>query len=251
MRARMLVAGTGGQHMDAGAPTQNVNNLRVTSSDFPALYNALLGLRFPLEVSHVLELRFLINHAVDRYKQRPPSPETRAIEQALRAAIASFGVENERHRQRLLRILRMIQDLHNTHVVDSRVAELSLRAALEDVRRTRSQIVRHGLYSLIATIFAGLAWLGSADPGWTIKLLTLGLAYMAWDSFHRLPRLDDEQKFLKPTLNEVLRLRIESVNWKRLIHKLSLILGYKQIPGIVVFRMDPTDPNVDRLYTLH
>lgn len=237
--------------MDAKAPAQNVNNLRVTSSDFPALYNALLGLRFPLEVSHVLELRFLINHAVDRYKRRPPSTETRSIEQALRAAITSFGVDNERHRERLLRILSMIQDLHNTHLVDSRVAELSLRAALDDVRRTRSQIVRHGLYSLIATIFSGLTWLGSADPGWTIKLLTLGLAYMTWDSFHALPRLDDEPKFLKPALNEVLRLRIESVNWKRLIHKLSLILGYKQIPGIVVFRMDPSDSSLDRPQILH
>ncbi len=85
----------------------------------------------------------------------------------------------------------------------------------------------------------------------TIKLLTLGLAYMTWDSFHTLPRLDDEPKFLTPALNEVLRLRVESVNWKRLIHKLSLILGYKQIPGIVVFRMDATDGNVGQPQTLH
>lgn len=237
--------------MDANAPAHNVNNLRVTSSDFPALYNALLGLRFPLQVSQVLELRFLINHAVDRYRQPRPTTENRSLEQALRAAIASFGVENERHRERLLRILSMIRDLHNTHLVDSRVAELSLRAALDDIRRARSQVVRHGLYSLIATIFAGLTWLGSVDPGWTIKLLTLGLAYMTWDNFHALPRLDDEPKFLTPALNEVLRLRIESVNWKRLIHKLSLILGYKQIPGIVVFRMDVTDPSLERPHTLH
>lgn len=237
--------------MDANAPAHNVSNLRVTSSDFPALYNALLSLRFPLQVSQVLELRFLINHAVDYYKQPPPTTENRSLEQALRAAIASFGVENERHRERLLKILSMIRDLHNTHLVDSRIAELSLRAALGDIRRARSQVVRHGLYSLIATIFAGLTWLGSVDPGWTIKLLTLGLAYMTWDSFHALPRLDDEPKFLTPALNEVLRLRVESVNWKRLIHKLTLILGYKQIPGIVVFRMDTADPSVERPRALH
>jgi hypothetical protein len=237
--------------MDAKAPADNVGDLRVTSSNFPALYHALLGLRFPLEVSQVLELRFLINHAVDRYKRPPPNTETRSLEDALRAAIASFGVGNERHRERLLKILSMLRDLHRTHLVDSRVAELSLRAALEEIRRARSQIIRHGLYSLIATIFAGLTWLGSVDPGWTIKLLTLGLAYMAWDNFHALPRLDAEPKFLTPALNEVLRLRIESVNWKRLIHKLSLILGYKQIPGIVVFHMDAADSSLDRPHILH
>lgn len=236
--------------MDANAPAHNVNNLRVTSSDFPALYNALLSLRFPLQVSQVLELRFLINHAVDHYKPRS-NTENRSLEQALRAAIVSFGVENERHRERLLKILSMIRELHSTHLVDSRVAELSLRSALDDIRRARSQVIRHGLYSLIATIFAGLTWLGSVDPGWTIKLLTLGLAYMAWDSFHALPRLDDEPKFLTPALNEVLRLRVESVNWKRLIHKLTLILGYKQIPGIVVFRMDTADSSLERPHALH
>ena len=237
--------------MDAHAPAPDLGALQVRSSDFPAFYNALLGLRFPLEVSQVLELRFLINHAVDHYKQPPPGAETRQLQDALRTAVASFGIDDERHRERLLRILSMIADLHSTHLVDSRVAELSLRAVLDDIRRARSQAVRHGLYSLIATIFAGLTWLGSVEPGWTIKLLTLGLACMTWDRFHTLPHLDEEPQFLTPALNEVLRRRIESVNWKRLIHKLTLILGYKQIPGIVVFRMDSTGSNLDQPSPLH
>jgi hypothetical protein len=33
-----------------------------------------------------------------------------------------------------------------------------------------------------------------------------------------------------------LRNRLDTLNWKTLIHKLSLILGYKQIQGIEVFR---------------
>jgi hypothetical protein len=236
--------------MDKNLPAREINTLQLTSSDFPSFYNAVLGLRFPLDVAQVLELRFIINNAADTYKRRADGIEDRQFREALHRAIISFAVDNEHHRQRLIRILTMIRDLHTTHLVDSRIAELNLRATLKDLQRARAQTVRHALYSLIATIFAGLAWLGSADPGWTIKLLTLGLAYMSWDSFHSLPELEREPDYLMPLLNEVLRRRVETVNWKRLIHKLSLILGYKQIPGIVVFRMDATE-TVGQPATVH
>jgi hypothetical protein len=236
--------------MDKNLPAREINTLQLTSSDFPSFYNAVLGLRFPLDVAQVLELRFIINNAADTYKRRADGIEDHQFREALHRAIISFAVENKHHRQRLIRILTMIRDLHTTHLVDSRVAELNLRAMLKDLQRARAQTVRHGLYSLIATIFAGLAWLGSADPGWTIKLLTLGLAYMSWDSFHSLPELEREPDYLMPLLNEVLRRRVETVNWKRLIHKLSLILGYKQIPGIVVFRLDGAE-TVSHPATVH
>jgi hypothetical protein len=236
--------------MNKNAPAREIDTLQLTSSDFPSFYNAILGLRFPVDVAQVLELRFLINNAADAYRRPAANPEDRQFREALRRAVVSFSIDNERHRERLVRILSMIRDLHATHLVDSRVAELNLRAMLKDLQRARAQAIRHGLYSLIATIFAGLAWLGSADPGWTIKLLTLGLAYMSWDSFHSLPELEQEPDYLMPLLNEVLRRRVETVNWKRLIHKLSLILGYKQIPGIVVFRLDGAEP-VGHHATMH
>ena len=224
--------------MNKNLPAREINTLQLTSSDFPSFYNTVLGLRFPLDVAQVLELRFLINNAADAYRRPAANVEDRQFREALRRAVMSFSIDNERHRERLIRVLTMIRDLHTTHLVDSRVAELNLRAILKDLHRARAQTVRHGLYSLIAAIFAGLAWLGSADPGWTIKLLTLGLAYMSWDSFHSLPEIEREPDYMMPLLNEVLRRRVETVNWKRLIHKLALILGYKQIPGIVVFRLD-------------
>ncbi len=236
--------------MNKNLPAREINTLQLTSSDFPSFYNAVLGLRFPLDVAQVLELRFVINNAADAYKRPAASVEDRQFREALRRAVASFSIDNERHRERLTRILTMMHDLHATHLVDSRVAELNLRAMLKDLQRARTQTIRHGLYSLIATIFAGLAWLGSVDPGWTIKLLTLGLAYMSWESFHSLPELEQEPEYLMPLLNEVLRRRVETVNWKRLIHKLSLILGYKQIPGIVVFRLDGTE-TVGQPATVH
>jgi hypothetical protein len=213
-----------------------ITELRLTVEDFPAFYHSLLALRFPVDVAELLELRFLINHAVDDFKPQGETLEDRQFRDALRNAIDSFGVHNKRHRERLTKILTMFRDLHTAHLVGSCVTELKLRSALTAVRDARTRTIRQGLCSLAATIFAVLVWLGSSDPGWSIKLLTLILAYMTWDSFHSLPALDRQPSALISELNEVMRRRLVSVNWKRLIHKLALVLGYKQIPGIIVFR---------------
>lgn len=224
--------------MDAGYPEHKLTNVQLTVEDFPSFYNGLLALRFPMDVSQVLELRFLLNHAADARADTPANADDRQFRNALQSAITSFGIENKHHCHRLIKILTMIRDLHTAHIVESRVTELELRAALSDIHKARSRSIRHGLFSLVATIFASLMWLGSSEPSWLIRLLTLGLAYMTWDCFHAIPTLDREPELLTPALNVVLRRRVESVNWKRLIHKLSLILGYKRISGVVVFPLD-------------
>ncbi|MEE8511577.1 MAG: hypothetical protein V3S36_02970 [Acidiferrobacterales bacterium] len=228
-----------GSPTDTDQSQHHASDLPLTARDFPSFYNSLLGLRFPIDVAQVLELRFILNHAADMFVRRHTAiDDDRQFRDAVKAAIDSFGIKNDRHRDRLVGILTMIRDLHTAHLVNSKVAELKLRSALAEIRAARSQAIRHGLYSLIATIFAGLTWLGVGDPGWTIKLLTLGLAYMTWEAFHSIPALDREPEVLVPALNEVLRIRIESVNWKRLIHKLALLLGHKQILGVTVFPLD-------------
>lgn len=221
--------------MGSEIATRTVTDLRLTARGLPSFYNTILGLRFPIDVAHVLELRYLLNHAADAYVEPPPTRDERQFRKALGVAIESFGIKNTYHCQRLIKILTMIRDLHAAHLRSSRIAEMSLRNALADLRNARAKLVRHGLLSLIATIFAGMTWLASGDPGWTIQLLTLILAYLTWDCFHSLPNIDREPDVLHPALNEVLRRRVESLNWKRLIHKLALILGYKRIPGLEVF----------------
>ncbi|MCH6581496.1 MAG: hypothetical protein O7B27_13400 [Gammaproteobacteria bacterium] len=217
---------------------RTVTNLQLTARGLPSFYHTILALRFPIDVAYVLELRYLLNHAADAYVKPAPSADERQFRKALAAAIDSFGIKNTYHYERLIRILVMIQDLHAAHLRASRIAEISLRNALADIRDTRAKLVRHGLLSLLATIFAGMTWLASNDPGWTIQLLTLILAYLTWDCFRSLPSIDEQPEVLNPALNEVLRSRVESLNWKRLIHKLSLILGYKRIPGLEVFPID-------------
>lgn len=223
--------------MEQNQRLRPITELQLTIDDFPDFYHALLALRLPLDVEHLLELRFLINHAADGFNRpTPSSSQERQFERALRAAIESFGIENRHHCDRLVRILMMIRDLHTAHLVGSRVTELKLRDALAELRRARARAVRHGLHSLVAAIFAGIAWLADTEPLWAIKVLMLVLAYMSWESFHALPALDRQPQALRPELAEVMRRRVEIVNWKRLIHKLALILGYKQIPGMIVFR---------------
>lgn len=217
---------------------RTVTDLQLTARGLPSFYHTILALRFPIDVAHVLELRYLLNHAADAYVEPAPTADERQFHKALAAAIDSFGIKNTYHYERLIRILVMIQDLHAAHLRASRIAEISLRNALADIRDTRAKLVRHGLLSLLATIFAGMTWLASNDPGWTIQLLTLILAYLTWDCFRSLPSIDEQPEVLNPALNEVLRSRVESLNWKRLIHKLSLILGYKRIPGLEVFPID-------------
>lgn len=213
-----------------------ITELQLTIDDFPDFYHSLLALRLPIDVEQLIELRFLLNQAADGFRAPTPGPEERRFERALREAITSFGIRNRRHRERLIRILTVIRELHTAHLVGSRVTEIKLREALTELQRARARAVRQGLYSLAATIFAALLWLGSAEPFWAIKVLTLGLALMSWENFHALPALERQPGRLRPALAEVMRRRVHTVNWKRLIHKLALILGHKQIPGVVVFR---------------
>ncbi len=222
--------------MEQNQRLQPITELQLTVDDFPEFYHALLALRLPMDVEHLIELRFLLNQAADAFRGSLSGPEEHRFERALRDAVTSFGIRNRRHRERLVRILTVIRELHTAHLVESRVTEIKLREALAELRRARSRAVRQGLYALAATIFAAFLWLGSPEPFWAIKVLTLLLAFMSWENFHALPALDRQPEKLRPALAEVMRRRVRTVNWKRLIHKLALILGHKQIPGVIVFR---------------
>ena len=68
-----------------------------------------------------------------------------------------------------------------------------------------------------------------------VQVVIGGSLLLAWDYYHSLPVLEREQRRLTQELNELLRNRVDSINWKTMIHKLSLILGYKVVEGIEVF----------------
>jgi len=222
----------------ASAALHEASPSELTPETFESIYNTIVGLRFPMDVAQVLDLRYLINHAVDRFPEPADTPDYREFCDALQTAIDSFGIDNKRHNERLLRILAMMRDLHYAYSVNTRNAENGLREQMAANRTARLQSVRYGLFFTFAAIISGIIWLGLVDAEWPVKLLTAAFAIFAWTHLHAPPGLDRDMKSLEKKLNGLLRHRVKSIHWRTLIHKLALVLGYKHISGVEVFRMD-------------
>ena len=207
----------------------------LTVRNFPIFYRMLLQMRFPIRVSGVLELRALLNDTIDKAHESDPEVNTYEFNEALESAIDSFGITRPHHRQRLLTLLTEIRNLHYAHSIYSRNRELELREKLHDNDSARRRSSQVGSVFLLLAAIAGVAW--AAVPGihWVVQVVAGLSLLLAWDFYHSLPLLEREQRRLTQDLNELLRHRVESINWKTMIHKLSLILGYKVVEGIEVF----------------
>lgn len=213
------------------------STLNLTPDNFHAFYTKFVNLRFPMKVANVLELRYLINHTVDKYKEPSLTPDYRQFSESLQSAIDSF-VDNQRHRERMQKILSMLRDIHYTHSINSRNAETRLRDAMEVSHDVRTKSVRYGLFFILAAVSFIIVWLAMNNPSWIIKFLPVGYSYIALRYFHKIPVLDQEIDKLTLELNDVLRRRVNSLNWRTLIHKLALVLGYKRVPGVEVFHVE-------------
>jgi len=231
--------------------TDTLSGFTLTTQDFPEFYARVLALRFPISVAEVLELRDLINHSADVHEEPADIPQNREFRESLESAIYSFGVENRQHGERLLRVLSMLRNMHYQHTIESRDAEQRLRQQQADNRTARRHSLRNGVLALLTMLGTGLAWFFLEGAGWLLKFLPLTAAIVALGYFHALPLLDREMERLTRDLNEVLRRRVDTLNWRILIHKLALLLGYKQIQGIDVFRHEHADPGSSGSYLLH
>jgi len=216
--------------------SDTLSGFTLTIRDFPDFYARIMGLRFPISVAEVLELRDLIKHSADIYEEPLDAPHNREFRESLENAIHSFGIENPHHSERLLRVLIMLRGMHYQHTVATRDAEQKIRQLKAENRKTRRHHLQAGTASLAAMAVSATVWLMVPELAWIPKIATLASALSAYAYFHTLPRLDQEVEQLSTQLNDLLRKRIESLNWRTLIHKLSLLLGYKQIQGIEVFR---------------
>jgi cobalamin biosynthesis protein CobD/CbiB len=126
--------------------------------------------------------------------------------------------------------------MHYRHTIATRDAEQHLRRQQTENRTARAHSLRYGVIALACMLATGLAWFALPETGWLQKLLPLLCAVVALGYFHSLPMLDRDMERVTQDLNVVLRKRVESLNWRTLIHKLALLLGYKKIEGIEVFR---------------
>jgi hypothetical protein len=231
--------------------TDTLSGFALTTRDFPDFYARVLALRFPISVAEVLELRDLINHSADVYEEPADLPQNREFRESLEGAIQSFGIENRQHGERLLRVLSMLRSMHYQHTIASRDAEQRIRQLQAENRGARKRSLRNGVLSLLALAGTSLAWYLLGELDWLLKLLPLGAAVMALGYFHALPLLDREMERLTQELNAVLRKRVDTLNWRMLIHKLALLLGYKQIQGVDVFRHEHNEPSSSGSYLLH
>ena len=214
------------------------SRLNLTPNHFHIFYTVFIGLRFPLKVEEVLDLRSLINHTVDDFSEPPLAPDYRQFRESLEKALDSFAVENPRHRDRLLKTLALMRELHVAHALESRHAEERIKIDLQDTAHNRRVATRKGLIYLLATIVSIIGWFAFPDESLMIKLVSALCATQSWLSFRALPKLDQRARELRLDLNDVLRDRVNSINWKTMIHKLALVLGFKQIEGVEVFKME-------------
>lgn len=217
---------------------EEFQRLNLTPEYFHTFYSTFMRLRFPLDVAEVLDLRYLINHAVDDFADPPMTLDYRQFRESLDKALDSFAVENQHHRERMLKTLTLIRELHVAHSLASRDAEERLRVAQEDNRLARRAAVRGGLVYLLATVLSLVGWFALIEAEWMVKILTVLCAFETWRHFRAIPRLDRQAQQRRQELNNLLRQRVSSLNWKTLIHKLALVLGFKQIKGVEVFSMN-------------
>ena len=217
---------------------ETITQYTVTPAHFPKFYRLLSGLRFPIKVAEVLELRSVLNEAVEKFEEPDDSQSYREFFEALESAIHSFGIESRRHADRLIKLLTLLRDIHYQHSINSRDKEVELRTRLEDTQLARIRSTRYGLVAMLAAIGSAIYWAAMPEANWMIKGLTLLSTYLSWDFFHSLPTLDREHKATNKELNDLLRERISNVDWKMLIHKLSLLMGYKKVSGVEVFNME-------------
>lgn len=216
----------------------------------PAFHRALLTLRFPLPVEQVLDLRSAINLAVDSYVEPPLTRDHREFRDRLERVIEKAGIDS-RHRERLLKLTAMLRDLYYEHSRQSRDREQRLRDKLDESAFAQRQSRRIGVLWLLGALTSGLVWFSQAEAGPFVKLLTAGFAYLAFDYFHALPSLQRRHKELHGELNDVLRTRVDSVDWSITVHRLALVLGYKKESGVEVFRLrsdSETDPGSPALH---
>jgi len=230
------------------AALKNVNDETLleeslTVRNFPIFYRLLLQMRFPIRVSGVLELRALLNDTIDKAVPADANNGYTEFVEALETAIDSFGITRKHHRERLLTLLTEIRNLHYRHTINSRDREIDLREKLEDNQAARHRDRQVGMVFLLLSLVAGVAWAAAPAVHWLVKVVMVSSLFVSWAHFHSVPVLDREHKRLTQELNELLRNRVEKIHWKTMIHKLSLILGYKMVEGIEVFNENGIGPS--------
>jgi hypothetical protein len=224
---------------------------RLDAASFAAFYQCLMQLNFPLPVAEVLELRDLLNHSADACPVPEPTPDYRALRERFLTELDALEINRPHHRERLLRVLALLRTLHYEHALASRDAEVRLRLALAAGSEQQLRSRRGARLALALMLSGTLVWSALDEPGLAVQAGTALAGALALAGYRTVPLLEREHQRLRRELQRVLRERVPAVDWKRLIERLALILGFRRPAGLEVFRLEPESPPTAEPRTLH
>ncbi len=209
-----------------------------TSPDaFPFFYRKLIGLRFPIDVAEILELRYLCHQAIDQRLREEQDYEWGEFAVSRIADMERLGINKSAHRERLAQLFLMLRNQHAAHKAASAMAETELRAAIAQNRFAQNRSWAYGKAGAAAALGAGLAAVLLSPPAVLMQGIALFLGYLSLDSFYSVLVLRREERRLDTELAEVLRRRVRNVNWRAVLRQTAAILGYAPPRGGEAFRI--------------
>lgn len=210
-----------------------------TSPDaFPFFYRRLVGLRFPIEVAEILEMRYLCHQAIDQSGRDDREYEWDEFAASRMADMEHVGVQKPTHRERLSRLLLLLKDYYALHKSGSTAAEDEVRRALADNRFAQERSKSYGKVAAVAALVATLSSILLSPPAVLMQGIAILLGYLSLDSFYGLSVLRREERRLNAQLSEVLRRRVRTVNWRAVVRQTGAILGYTTPVGGEAFRLE-------------
>lgn len=213
-------------------------DLHLTGADFPDLYQKLMTLEFPIEVSEILDLRSLLNHAIDGYAG-PVDP--RWLQELHRSHFAASQVTKPAHVERLSRLLAVLYTLNEDHQAYSAAVHAGLRQSIDEVVEAASESRRWGTILLGITTGLSLLWLAFPElQGFKWAALCAGA--LGADQWHSLVTLGRRRARLTSDLSSLEERRlIEEPDWSAIIHRTAMVLGYGE-DSAVAFTLDTEHP---------
>ncbi|HLQ25445.1 MAG TPA: hypothetical protein VK138_06125 [Acidiferrobacterales bacterium] len=232
-------------NLNLASLSDHLAKISASPESFSYFYKKLIGLRFPIDVAEILELRSVFNQTLDAMEEVPESRDFRHFRDARQAEIDALKIEKKQHGQRLLKLLALIREFHFAHSLQSRDTENHLRKALADTHKACRRSIRYGQIAFIAALISALAGI-AFNPGWIMQILTIGLVYLSGDYFYSLSILKRDQVDIHRQLDELLKRRVKTLNWRVLTKNISLILGYAKISGVQAFLIDKENEQEER-----
>ncbi len=230
--------------MNAARRGEDLAAQQLRVDTFPAFYDKLVSLRFPLAVSDVIEIRAIINQAADDFVEPVPTRGQLRFVRAIGSAIRALGVDTAHHAERLTHILVMFRCLRHAHNAIARQARRQLLRRLEENRAARRVSIRYGVWTLVATAASAMAWLGIDDVAWPVKVGTALFAYLCVDYFYSLSALAQDYRYLGQQLEVLEQERVRVFDWRTLLRHVASILGYTRhqaVEPFVVLDEEPTE----------